>query len=151
MPSVWSDKGRSRWRRLVWLLFAALVMFVGLNAAGSYLSIQGALFSTTSAQVPFQINNAWNFYRFNSAIVLFCFSFLRWDSLGWNISPILEESGNGYLTLKHKLVLLEAPQSSGHLGSGVVVGARWDSFCLCVCTQILLFSHLKTSHKPLQP
>lgn len=53
-------------------------------------------------------------------------------------------------TLKHKLVLLEVPQSSGHLGSGVVVGSggRVTPSAQCLHTNFAFSSHLKTSHKP---
>lgn len=48
------------------------------------------------------------------------------------------------------LVLAVVPQSSGHLGSGVVVGSggRVTPSAQCLHTNFAFSSHLKTSHKP---
>lgn len=48
------------------------------------------------------------------------------------------------------LVLLVVPQSSGHLGSGVVVGSggRVTPSAQCLHTNFAFSSQLKTSHKP---
>lgn len=54
------------------------------------------------------------------------------------------------LTLKHMLVLVVVPQSSGHFGSGVVVGSggRVTPSAQCLHTNFAFSSQLKTSHKP---
>lgn len=103
-----------------------------------------------SKQVPKSpFRSITNSNRFNPGIAFVLFSFLRWFFRLKHIPNSLRAQ-QWILTLKHKLVLLEAPQSSGHLGTGVVVGSggRVTPSAQCLHTNFAFSSHLKTSHKP---
>ena len=109
-------------------------------------------FKTTNAQVPFQINNIGISIGSTRTLLLFCFHSLD-DSLGWNISPVLEELSNGYLLWSTSLFYWRHPNPLDIWVQGWLWALVGEWLLLpSVCTQILPFLHIsRHPTSPLQP